>query len=86
VVVGLRRTLRGLLIIGLALALPVTACSDSSTSPADAPEGHTVFRGDAAHAPGLNNPTVNCTQCHGADLRGGDAGEPSCFSCHGKKW
>lgn len=62
------------------------ACSDSSTDPADAPEGHTAFNGGVPHMPGFNNPTVNCTTCHGADLRGGDAGEPSCTSCHGVKW
>jgi hypothetical protein len=25
-------------------------------------------------------------QCHGADLRGGNSGAPSCYSCHGNKW
>lgn len=62
------------------------ACSDSSTDPADIPEGHTAFNGGVPHMPGFNNPTVNCTACHGADLKGGDAGEPSCTSCHGVKW
>ena len=83
---GLRKVLSGLLILVLATASSMTACSSSSTAPADAPEGHTIMKGSAAHAPGLNNPTVSCTQCHGADLRGGTAGQPSCFSCHGKKW
>ncbi|MDA9951706.1 hypothetical protein N9D31_03920 [Oligoflexaceae bacterium] len=27
-----------------------------------------------------------CTQCHGSALSGGDAGEPSCFQCHGENW
>lgn len=62
------------------------ACSDSTTVPEDAPEGHTVVRGGAAHQAGLNNPEVNCTECHGATLQGGADGEPSCFQCHGKKW
>ena len=26
----------------------------------------------------------NCAACHGADLRGGANGEPSCFLCHGQ--
>jgi len=30
------------------------------------------------------NGTLECTSCHGADLRGGSG--PSCYSCHGKKW
>ena len=68
------------------LAFSVSACSGSTTVPEDAPEGHTVMKGGAAHASGLNNPTVNCTACHGADLKGGDAGQPSCFTCHGAKW
>jgi cytochrome c553 len=70
----------------LALSVVVGACSGSTTVPDDAPEGHTVLKSGTAHAPGLNNPTTNCAQCHGADLMGGDGGEPSCFSCHGKVW
>jgi hypothetical protein len=72
--------------MALALVLGFSGCSDSSTAPADAPEGHTVGRGGVAHAPGLSNPLANCTTCHGADLRGGPNGQPSCFSCHGQKW
>ncbi len=81
----MRRIHLGAVLLALALALPVQACSDS-TAPADAPEGHTVLKSGVAHAPGLNNPTANCTTCHGADLRGGNSGQPSCFSCHGQKW
>ncbi len=37
------------------------------------------------HAPGYEDPRGNgCTQCHGADLRGGTAG--TCFVCHGNRW
>lgn len=68
------------------ITLALGSCSDSSTSPDNAPEGHTVRVGGANHAPGLNNPLANCTQCHGADLRGGGDGQPSCFTCHGQKW
>lgn len=75
-------------VTGLAFAsiLSLAGCSDSSTAPSDAPEGHTVVKSGVAHAPGLTNPVTNCTQCHGADLRGGAEGQPSCFSCHGEKW
>jgi hypothetical protein len=67
-------------------SLFLAGCSDSSTVPDDAPEGHTLMKGGAAHASGLNNPTQNCTSCHGIDLRGGPSGQPSCFLCHGEKW
>jgi hypothetical protein len=73
-------------LLGSALVLCVFACSDSPTVPQDAPDGHTVVKSGVAHAPGLNNPTVNCVLCHGADLRGGPGGQPSCFTCHGQKW
>jgi len=79
------RLLFAILLSAGSCALSV-GCSDSSTVPADAPDGHTVLKSGAAHAPGLNNPTQNCTSCHGADLRGGTSGQPSCFSCHGQKW
>jgi len=77
---------RGAALMALALVLGFLGCSDSSTAPADAPEGHTVRRGGVAHATGLSNPLANCTTCHGPDLRGGPNGQPSCFSCHGQKW
>jgi hypothetical protein len=78
----LRLTMAGWAVIGLALACD----SSESTLPEDAPPGHTVNQDGVAHAPGLNDPTENCTACHGADLRGGDAGQPSCYSCHGQEW
>jgi hypothetical protein len=62
------------------------ACGSESTLPEDAPPGHTVNQDGVAHAPGLNDPTQNCTACHGDDLMGGTEGQPSCYSCHGKKW
>ena len=46
---------------------------------------HTDREDDAMHAPGKKKPFTNgCTDCHGADLRGGVA--RSCFSCHGREW
>jgi len=74
------------ILVVLALSTGTLACSDSSTGPSDAPEGHTVFKSGVAHAPGLNNPLQNCTTCHGANLQGGADGQPSCTSCHGVKW
>jgi len=82
----MRRT-RWLVLVTLFAAGAISfSCGSDSTAPADAPEGHTVVRGGVAHAPGLTNPTQNCTSCHGANLAGGSAGQPSCFSCHGQKW
>lgn len=74
------------LLFSLILGAPALGCSDSSTVPEDAAPGHTVVEGGVAHAPGLNNPLQNCTSCHGANLQGGSAGQPSCTSCHGVKW
>jgi len=68
-----------------ALTVASIACSDS-TAPADAPANHTVNMEGQWHAPGLQSPEGACTTCHGADLRGGMDGQPSCYSCHGKKW
>lgn len=70
----------------LAAALLMAGCSDS-TSPSEAvPADHTARKGGAFHAPGLTDPVRNCATCHGADLRGGANGEPSCFRCHGEVW
>ncbi|MEJ2504185.1 MAG: hypothetical protein P8177_12885 [Gemmatimonadota bacterium] len=71
----------------LVLALVGTAsCDDDPTLPADAPAGHTVNKDGVAHAPGLSDPLMQCTDCHGQDLEGGSQGQPSCFSCHGEVW
>lgn len=44
---------------------------------------HTVSIGSHWHKPGFFNPTTNCVQCHGSDLKGGSSGS-SCYnsSCH----
>jgi hypothetical protein len=47
---------------------------------------HTVNLGGHMHAPNYCQPFANCTGCHGADLRGGTKGQPSCFTCHGDLW
>lgn len=82
------RASRALAIVVLSLAaLGLPACEDGEpTLPPDAPAGHTVNNDGVAHMPGLFDPMVNCTACHGADLMGGTAGQPSCFSCHGQLW
>jgi len=64
----------------------MAGCSDGSTAPPDAPANHTVNKSGVWHSPGLTAPEGVCTTCHGADLRGGTEGQPSCYSCHGKKW
>lgn len=74
----------GVLVLLLLMATP--GCSDDSSTPEDAPEGHTVIKDGVGHAPGLDTPLENCTTCHGSNLQGGSAGQPSCTSCHGVKW
>jgi outer membrane biosynthesis protein TonB len=49
------------------------------------PKTHTVNKGGAMHAPGLETPVQRCGACHGKDLKGGKAA-PSCFSCHDQVW
>jgi hypothetical protein len=71
------------LVVGTAVA-----CGDDDdiTGTGNAPASHTVSEDGVRHLPGLMDPQANCTACHGADLRGGNNGEPSCFSCHGQQW
>lgn len=70
----------------LAALLGLGCGDDDGVAPEDAPEGHTVVEDGVAHAPGLEDPEANCTACHGADLRGGAGGQPSCYTCHGAVW
>ena len=67
------------------LVVAAAGCG-STTAPENAPAGHTEVHGGAAHMPGLKSPTEQCASCHGSTLQGGANGEPSCYSCHGKKW
>jgi hypothetical protein len=77
-------------LVGCAVLLAVvafTACSDDDIAGSgNAPADHTISKSGAMHKPGLDDPVVNCTACHGANLMGGPSGQPSCFTCHGKKW
>lgn len=71
----------------LLLAGLLVACGDDDGNDAGpAPDGHTVSRDGVLHMTGLGDPVANCTGCHGADLRGGAEGQPSCYRCHGEKW
>ena len=76
----------GLGLVVLALGGNIACTDDDPAGPSNAPANHTVINDGVPHAPGLNDPTQNCTSCHGADLRGGPNGQPSCFACHGQKW
>ncbi len=85
----MRSTLRILGALALCLALaavPIGCDDDDPIRPSDSPADHTVNKDGIGHAPGLEDPGVNCTDCHGADLSGGDNNEPSCFACHGQEW
>jgi hypothetical protein len=79
----------GLIAVVVAIAIVPLGCDDDDdefTGPSNAPASHTISKDGVRHLPGLNEPEANCTACHGADLRGGGNGEPSCFTCHGQKW
>lgn len=77
----------GVLVLFTVLVLLVAACSEETpTAPENLPADHTVQQGGVFHARGLESPEVNCVECHGSNLRGGDDGEPSCFRCHGQEW
>ena len=79
---------RALLVGGIA-CLFITCSDDGPSGPGTPPAGapnHTLRVGGAYHLEGHRDPETNCVLCHGADLRGGDQGEPSCFSCHGREW
>lgn len=85
------RSLRFLVVwVGLvACVFGAAACESASGSPPPAETtggvAHTVDMSGNFHAPGLRNPMSSCTECHGADLRGGQQA-PSCYSCHGRQW
>ena len=74
----------GFKIIGLLLILVLYNCS-SPTNSNPKVSGHDVKKGGVYHKTGLKDPTTNCVECHGNELKGGSSGT-SCYSCHGKKW
>jgi hypothetical protein len=71
----MRMCLARTLIAALIFSMPLlAACSD------DEGGSHDVMKSGVGHRAGLENPLSNCTECHGAALRGGSG--PSCYSCH----
>ena len=65
----------------VAVALDTGVAQDSAVAEGGhAPADHTESMNGVMHKPGKENPLVNCTTCHGADLRGGSG--PSCYTCH----
>ncbi|MGA2667773.1 MAG: hypothetical protein ABSF32_02520 [Ignavibacteria bacterium] len=64
-----------------------------SQTKSDVPSDHTISKNGVLHKPGETNPQEECTECHGADLRGGvynDNGVlkacQSCYQCHSSLW
>lgn len=47
---------------------------------------HVVDKGGVVHAEPSLRATRYCQYCHGINLEGGLAGEPSCLQCHGQRW
>lgn len=81
--------MRTMMIAVIAIAGTFACSDDGSGGPVAPPEGavgHTERIDGAFHRAGLRDPETSCVECHGEDLRGGFAGEPSCFTCHGQKW
>jgi cytochrome c553 len=73
------------MILVLPLILLTSCEKEENMSRYDPPADHTVSQDGAMHKSGFDQPLSNCTNCHGADLQGGNV-EVSCFECHGKKW
>jgi len=60
---------------------------DRDPGESQAPEDHTAVNGRYHHHTALDSPVGTCTNCHGAELAGGEEhGAPSCYLCHGKEW
>lgn len=74
-----------LLAVAASLSLLLGCEEWADKSRYDAPEDHTISKKKARHLPGLNDPGINCVECHGTDLSGGVVGV-SCFECHGREW
>ena len=79
---------RAILFALAVLSVGLIGCDDDDDmiGPSNAPSSHTISQDGVLHMEGFRDPLNNCAACHGADLRGGDDGEPSCYSCHGKEW
>lgn len=47
---------------------------------------HDFSQKGVAHAVPMRRAERYCRECHGARLVGGENGEPSCYTCHGRLW
>lgn len=63
----------------------VFSCSSDQGSPREI-RGHSFTYEGIAHGAGAVHGERYCTSCHGKNLQGGSAAEPSCYTCHGKNW
>ena len=74
------------IILWLVLHLAIFSCSgEDNYSRYDPPSDHTESKDGAMHKSGLQQPIINCVDCHGDNLEGGTS-TVSCYECHGKKW
>lgn len=69
----------------LVFVLLVACEKENEPSGYNPPADHTVSKEGYMHKSGLDQPLVNCVNCHGGDLKGGTVGI-SCYECHGQKW
>lgn len=46
----------------------------------DSPGSHLAVLGGVSHLDGYTDPLTNCSECHGAALKGGSG--PNCYVCH----
>jgi len=77
---------RWLFFMMICLLLLAVSCEEKNEYPQyNPPSDHIINNDGVLHKSGLSNPELNCTACHGADLRGGSA-QVSCYECHGAKW
>lgn len=47
---------------------------------------HTYNLKGIAHGFPMEHANRYCSYCHGLGLDGGEKGEPSCYTCHGRRW
>jgi predicted CxxxxCH...CXXCH cytochrome family protein len=70
--------------------LALLACphpdKDADTGDDDGRHHPDGFYAPEAHGPAAKQQDEACTSCHGADLTGGTAAEPSCDACHPSDW
>ncbi len=64
---------------------PVSPAAADPKMPAGRPADHVKDKHGVMHKRGYKQPSGDCTNCHGKDLRGQDKA-PSCYQCHGKEW